>query len=151
MSLKVGTNSQSFRIRILVYEKRWCPHPLPLSSASASPGSPTVSYKPVKCQEGSSPGKAWRKPVRLPQPCPLPLSQPSWRFVSWGLGVSVCSNKRSSVPVESSHVAAFAVRRCVQEILPEMLILGKSPVFLHKSVRSWKESGVCRGGIGGCS
>lgn len=52
--------------------------------------------------------------------------------------------------MESSHVAAFAVRGCVQEICPEMLILGKSPVFLHKSGRSWKEPGVCRGGFGGC-
>lgn len=63
--------------------------------------------------------------------------------------MGVCSNKRSSVPLESSHVAAFAVRGRVQEICPEMLILGKPPVFLHKSVRNWKEPGVCRGGVGG--
>lgn len=61
--------------------------------------------------------------------------------------MGVCGNKRSSVLLESSYVAAFAMGGCIQEICPEMLILGKQPVFLHKSVRNWKGLGVCRGEV----
>lgn len=61
--------------------------------------------------------------------------------------MGVCSNKRSSVLLDSSYVTAFAMRWCVQKICPEMLILGKQPIFLHKSVRrNWKGPGVCRAG-----
>lgn len=52
-----------------------------------------------------------------------------------GLGMGVCSTKRSHVPLESPYVTAFAVRGCVLRICPELLILGKGSIFLPRSVR----------------
>lgn len=40
-----------------------------------------------------------------------------------GLWMGIFSSKRNNLPVESSYGTAFAVRECMQEICPELLIL----------------------------
>lgn len=71
----------------------------------------------------------WRVPVRQRSCCcpghaGCPFHNGPNVLCPSGLGLGVCSNKRISVPLES-YVTAFAVRECVQEICPEMFILGK--------------------------